>query len=573
MKKFIVSLLAMLVPVLSMAHNELDENLSQYYKTNKVAGDSKKVDDYQWMRRVSIDIAGRIPTHQEIEAFIKNPSADKKLTTVNKMLDSIDYVNNYQNFWSDLLRIRPERLSDDVGLIKSYPYMEYVKTFIRDDISYKSFVFELLSATGKYTDNPATGYMIRDTGMPLDNLATSLQLFIGKDIACSQCHDDPFQDYSQRQFYEMAALFNPLENREKRDSYNDTVKRIDQEIKEITKQDRIDNTVRQLLSANLFNLSNNDAKTLKYPHDYKYEDAKPLSVVEASSLDGKLKGLKDNKRQAASEWVVNHSDFQNAVVNRIWGSIVGKPLISPEINFNIKDYPEGQVLKYLGDYFKTHDYSIKELIRLITTSDFYSRVAYTGSDESYKLQSVLVKRMSAYQIWDSILTLVLPDVNYSRVNFAEYSDLLEIDWDSLNGKAALDTVASLSQYDKKISANFLKYKNIDLIRSAYNMNSNSFMGQFLKEYGCSDRILLDSSDDNGSITQILTIMNSPIMELLLDKKSQIFQSFSKNSEKDAIFISILGRPANIQEKSLIIKVELADLVWCLINSREFLFRI
>ena len=573
MKKFIVSLLAMIVPVLSMAHNELDETLTQYYKTNKVTGNSKKVDDYQWMRRVSIDIAGRIPTHQEIESFIKNPSADKKTDTVNKMLNSIDYVNNYQNFWADLLRIRPERLSDDVALLKSYPYMDYVKTFIRDDISYKSFVFELLSATGKYTDNPATGYMIRDNGMPLDNLATSLQLFIAKDIACAQCHDDPFQDYSQKQFYEMAALFNPLENREKRATYSATLKKVDAEIREITKKDRIDNNVRQLLSANLFNLSDNDAKLLKYPHDYKYEDVKPLSVVEASTLDGKLKGVDKNKRQAASEWVVNHSDFQNAIVNRIWGSIVGKPLISPETNFNIQDYAEGQVLKYLGEYFRTHDYSIKELIRLITTSDFYSRVAYTGSDESYKLQSVLVKRMSAYQIWDSVLTLVLPDVNYTRVSYAEYSNLLEINWEELSGQTALDTVVNLRDYDKKIATNFLKYKNIDLIRSAYSMNSNSFMGQFLKEYGCSDRILLDSSDDNGSITQILTIMNSPIMELLLDKKSQIFQSFSKNSEKDAIFLSILGRPANVQEKSLILKVELADLVWSLINSREFLFRI
>jgi hypothetical protein len=573
MKRFIVTLVAMLVPVLSMARNELDESLEQYYKTNKVTGNSQKVDDYQWMRRVSIDIAGRIPTYQEIEEFVKNPSPTKKTDTVNKILNSVDYVNNYQNFWADLLRIRPERLSDDVALLKSYPYMEYVKTFIRDDISYKSFVFELLSATGKYTSNPATGYMIRDNGMPLDNLATSLQLFIGKDIACAQCHDDPFQDYSQKQFYEMAALFNPLDNRERRATYSDTLKRIDSEIKEITQKDRIDNNVRQLLSANLFNLSDNDEKVLKFPHDYKYEDAKPLSAVEPASLDGKLKGLERGKRQAASEWIINHSDFQNAIVNRIWGNIVGKPLIAPETNFNLEDSAEGQVLKYIGEYFKTHDYSIRELIRLITTSDFYSRIAYTGKEEEYKLQAVLVKRMSAHQIWDSILTLVLPDVNYSRVSFSEYSVLLEIDWDSLSGQDALDAVANLREYDKKITGNFLKYKNIDLVRSAYCMNTNSFMGQFLKEYGCSDRILLDSSDDNGSITQILTIMNSPIMELMLDKKSQIFQSFSKNSEKDSTFISILGRPANVQEKSLIVKVELADLVWALINSREFLFRI
>jgi hypothetical protein len=563
----------MLVPVLSMAHNELDDSLIKYYKSNSVTGNSKKVDDYKWIRRVSIDLAGRIPTHQEVENFVKSTSPDKKLETVSKILNSVDYVNNYQNFWADLLRIRPERLSDDVALLKSYPYMQYVKTFIRDDISYKSFVFELLSATGRYTDNPATGYMIRDNGMPLDNLATSLQLFIGKDIACAQCHDDPFQDYSQKQFYEMAALFNPLDNREKRSDYSEVLKKIDSEIKEITQKDRIDNNVRQLLAANLFNLSDNDGKVLKYPHDYKYSDAEPFQEVSASTLDGKLKGTESNKRQLASEWIVNHEDFQNAIVNRIWANIVGKPLIGPETNFNVGDYPEGQVLKHLGEYFKTHDFSIKELIKLITTSDFYSRVAYVGNVEDYKLQSVLVKRMSAYQIWDSILTLVLPDVNYTRVSFSEYSDLLEIDWKEVNGQKALDAVSNLKEYDNKLSQNFLKYKNIDLVRAAYSLKTNSFLGQFLKEYGCSDRVLLDSSDSNGSITQILTIMNSPVMELLLDKKSQIFQSFSKNSQKDSIFLSILGRPANVEERALILKTDLADLVWALINSREFLFRI
>jgi hypothetical protein len=183
---------------------------------------------------------------------------------------------------------------------------------------------------------------------------------------------------------------------------------------------------------------------------------------------------------------------------------------------------------------------------------------------------VLVKRMSSYQIWDSLLTLVIPDVNYTRLSFDEYSNLIEIDWNVVNGQMLLDRMKQITEYDRSLNSNFLKYKNIDLVRSSFVLNKNSFVGQFLKEYGSSDRILIDSSNDKGSITQVLTIMNSPIMEILLNKKSQIFVDASKN--KDNIILSILSRPASIQENGILQKAETNDVVWALINSREFIFR-
>lgn len=572
MKKLLAYLLFSLFSVSALATNELDNALKNYYVKNSIKGDAKIADDYTWIKRVYVDLAGRIPTVNEINAFVNDKEPQKKERTVDKILASEDYVNNYYNFWADIFRIRPERLADDVGLLKSYPYMDYVKSFVREDKSYKDFIYSLLSADGKFSDNGATGYMLRDNGMPLDNLATSLQLFIGKDIACAQCHDDPFQDYTQMQFYQMASFFNSLDTRERRKEYGDVLKKVDAEIKEITKKDRIDNNVRQLLSANLYNLKDDDNKTIKLPHDYKYKDAKPLSVVEPSTLDGKFKGSKENRRDVAAKWIVEHEDFPKSISNRIWANIVGKALIVPETNFIVKDYPEGEILTFLGNYLVQHEYSVKNLIRLIATSDFYSRVAYKSDYETFGHQSVLVKRMSAYQIWDSLLTLVIPDVNYSRLTFSKYSELIELDWENINGKDLLQRMEDIREYDRSLNQNFLKYKNIDLVRSSMLLNRNSFVGQFLKEYGSSDRILIDSSNDKGSITQVLTIMNSPVVELLLDKKSQIYQNFSKNSEKDSIFLSILGRPSKADERQILVKTNTDDLVWALINSREFLFR-
>jgi hypothetical protein len=570
MKKILILLTVFFLPALSFASNGLDLVLKEFYSKNSVKGDSSLVDDYTWIRRVYIDLAGRIPKIQEIDDFLKNKNSDKRQKLVDKILSSEDYVNNYYNFWADLFRIRPERLSDDVGLLKSYPYMGYLKKFIRQDQSYKDFVFSLLTAKGRYTDNAATGYMLRDNGMPLDNLATSLQIFIGKDIACAQCHDDPFQDYTQKQFYQMASFFNGLDNRERRKDYGDVIKKIDEQIKDITKKDRIDNNVRQLLSSNLFNLKDDDSKQLKLPHDYKYSDSKPFDVVEPVSLDGNVKNVKQDKRISASEWIVNHSDFSHTISNRLWQNIVGKGLVQTETNFSIDENNKGKILQFIGDYFVKNNYSIKSVLRLITTSDFYSRKAYNKNVEEFEQQSVLVKRMSSYQIWDSLLTLVIPDVNYTRLSFDEYSNLIEIDWNVVNGQMLLDRMKQITEYDRSLNSNFLKYKNIDLVRSSFVLNKNSFVGQFLKEYGSSDRILIDSSNDKGSITQVLTIMNSPIMEILLNKKSQIFVDASKN--KDNIILSILSRPASIQENGILQKAETNDVVWALINSREFIFR-
>ena len=389
MKKILILLTVFFLPALSFASNGLDLVLKEFYSKNSVKGDSSLVDDYTWIRRVYIDLAGRIPKIQEIDDFLKNKNSDKKQKLVDKILSSEDYVNNYYNFWADLFRIRPERLSDDVGLLKSYPYMGYLKKFIRQDQSYKDFVFSLLTAKGRYTDNAATGYMLRDNGMPLDNLATSLQIFIGKDIACAQCHDDPFQDYTQKQFYQMASFFNGLDNRERRKDYGDVIKKIDEQIKDITKKDRIDNNVRQLLSSNLFNLKDDDSKQLKLPHDYKYSDSNPFDVVEPVSLDGNVKNIKQDKRISASEWIVNHSDFSHTISNRLWQNIVGKGLVQTETNFSIDENNKGKILQFIGDYFVKNNYSIKSVLRLITTSDFYSRKAYNKNVEEFIVNIII----------------------------------------------------------------------------------------------------------------------------------------------------------------------------------------
>ena len=552
--------------------NDLDKTLIKYYQENKVQGKNITVDDYGYVRRLYLDLAGRIPTTDEQKAFVLFQSPDKKTQLIDKLLFSEDYVNNFYNMFADMLRVRPERLSDNTGQLRGYPYMQYVRDSLRSDKPYHVWVTEMLTATGRFTQNPATSYLLRDNGMGLDNLATTMQIFLGKNLACAQCHDDPFQDYSQKQYYELFAFFGNQENRLNVVDYRKKQDDIDAGVKKITGQDRIDNNVRQLLSSNLYSISDDPKKQIRLPHDYQYSDAKPNDIVLPVSLDRKIK-TEDNRREKIAEWVTMQPDFANTIANRIWSEIVGQPLVSPIDNFNINDTPEGKILQHLGDVLRNSNYSIKTLIRHIVTSDFYSRISFSGKPDEYKFQSVFLKRMSSYQLWDSILTLVLDDPNYTRINFQEYSKLVELDFEKIDAQMILDRVAAIRKYDEELNKKFLKFKGIDLVRACFLLNRNGFTGIFTKEFGSSDRTLVDASDNQGSISQVLLLMNSPLTELISSSESQLIRSYIKeNKNKEIIFMSIMGRLPTLAEKSIIATVDDKDLIWSLVNAREFLFR-
>lgn len=556
------------------AYNDLDTVLSVSYKQHNVVVSDKSVDDYTFIRRIYLDLAGRIPTTEEIKAYVTSQHPNKKQLIVEKIVYSEDYTNNFYNFWADLLRIRPERLGDGIQM-KAFPYMEYVRDFIRNDTSYAKFVESLLIAKGRITDNPASSYFIRDEGMAFDNLAITMQIFVGKDTSCAICHDSPFDPYTQKQFYELAAFLNNT-NRENRKDYRDVQKRVDDEIKAITKTDRIDNNVRQLMSSNLFNISDDPNKKVIYPPDYAYTNAKPGEIAIASTLDGKIKDVKENKRSTFAKWVIEHDDFSSTISNRIWENIVGNNLFYPESisNFNKNSSTNKELVVFFDQYLKQNNYSIRSLVKLIVLSDFYSRPAYLGSREAYKNEAVLVKRLDAYKIWDSVLTLVLEDPNYSRISFDKYADLFEIDWNEVTGQNLLDRTAKLRDYEKSLNDNFLRFNGIELVRACFLLNrNNGFVATFLKEFGASERVLIDSGESGGSITQLLTLMNSPLMGIIADKKSQVIQAYEReHRNKDIIFVSIMGRPVGMFERDLVNKLNVQDLIWVLMNTHEMLFR-
>ena len=185
------------------ASREIDNILAADWKKSGVEG-NPAVDDPTFVRRIYLDVIGRIPTTREVEEFIASKDAGKRAQLIDKLLNTEAYVQHAFNYWADVLRVTSN--GNQTGAITGAAYAGFVKDSLRTNKPYDQFVREMVAAQGKAWSNGAIGYYMRDRGMPLDNMANTVRVFLGTRIECAQCHNHPFDKWTQMQFYQMAAF-------------------------------------------------------------------------------------------------------------------------------------------------------------------------------------------------------------------------------------------------------------------------------------------------------------------------------------------------------------------------------
>jgi len=178
---------------------KIDALMKTEYKSQKVPV-RKKIDDYTFVRRTYINIAGRIPSATEVKAFIKDNGKDKRYELIDRLIESDEFKGKMFLFYADLLRLKSNNRQHGVAL------HTYLYEAAHTNKPYDEMVTEMLSAEGHIAQNPAVGFMLRDEGMLLDSVADSVQVFLGTRIGCAQCHDHPFEDVTQLDFYKVAAF-------------------------------------------------------------------------------------------------------------------------------------------------------------------------------------------------------------------------------------------------------------------------------------------------------------------------------------------------------------------------------
>ena len=607
---------------------------------------NKLMSDEQFVRRVYLDIVGRIPSHDEAKSFLDSSSKTKRAELIDKLLDSPGYASNTYNYFAEMLRVKSRLEQDNM---RGDPYISWLQKQIEANTPWDKMVYDMVTADGKMWHNGAAGYLLRDVGMPLDNLANTLAVFLGTDVACAQCHDHPFADWTQHQFYEMAAFFGStttdLRTASRRKAKGDQMMgmadvqaKLMPEIEKMIETAGMDirrerNGIQNYIGANRYVISDMDTNTLKLPHDYKYKDAKPGDPVapklitwsknDASNPAYKAsKSKKEEKlRETFSAWMTHPDNprFAMSIANRMWKRAFGVAVNEPVTNI---DDPEKSynpaLLKHLAAEMKRVKFDLKAFMRIVYNTQSYQREATNEEvpmGEPYYFQGPLLRRMTAEQAWDSYMTLVLGDPDKYKQPLEDlYSRSIDLDLTNpkLDAKTVLmkygafrgiaakeraleggglemageDMMANKGGKKEAAADTMMDNKSLSyggmVLRRAAEIEQPARSGHFLTEFGQSQRLVIDGGNKVGSVPQVLMMMNGKAQEMLTNQDSLIFRTMGKvNSPSDkveAIFLSILSRKPSLGEKDIAKRgMEAAggdgfsNLIWALVNTREFMF--
>jgi hypothetical protein len=326
---------------------------------------------------------------------------------IDNLLNQSSYAGHFFNYWADTLR-----LVDKSGPVTyTRPFNDWLKDRLRQNRPCDELVHTMLTAEGKAWENPAVGYKLRDRGMPLDNLSNTVRVFLGTRIGCAKCHDHPFDHWTQRQFYELAAYEGGVRTTRPAKQFKLAAAAQAEKMLEGAPKRRL----RQVERYNREQVFENVSVKLRFPHDYSYNDAKANSPVLPNVLFGDKPPLNPgaSRRKAFAEWMTSKDNprFALTIANRLWKRALGVALIEPVDDIRDESEPANRVLmEHLVSEMKRLDFNLKEFQRIIYNSKTYQRqVTYADLDleEPYHFPGPVLRRMTAEQVWDSLLTLTL----------------------------------------------------------------------------------------------------------------------------------------------------------------------
>ena len=453
----------------------IEKKLDSYnLRPNKIA--SEEV----FLRRAYLKVIGRIPTFEETKEFLEDRDrSSKKSALIDKLLGSHGYVSHWFHLWADILRAK-ENLGNRVS---GRPYMDYIRESIATNKPYDEWVKEMLSSSGAMWErgNGAVGYFVRDRGMQLDNMSNTVRIFLGTSLECAQCHDHPFDRWTQKQFYEMAAFTEGAGNIRLRsdDNINALNRMSRDEERRLARGDdtgasrRLRNAsrdIRELVTTGLASMGKGE---IRLPDDYQYDNAKPSQKLTATTIFGLAAELDENlevtgSRSSYANWVASESNprFTTVIVNRLWKEVFGLALIEPLDNMFDDTMATDRTLQlHLEKVMVALDFDLKEFLRILYNTQAFQRQAPkpdlmardakdtimppdvkwvlagpnvqapTRGSIPYFYQGPLMERMSGEQIWDSLVTLNYPDVDTRQIKrddkYSNYEQYLELSGEEL----------------------------------------------------------------------------------------------------------------------------------------------
>ena len=492
------------------------------------------------------------------------------------------------------------------------PYKHWLKKSLEANQPYNQFVHELLTAEGPLykPGNGAVGYYYRDFAMPLDNMANTMQVFLATSMVCAQCHDHPYKKWSQMDFYKLAAFANETYVNQKRidEGLTKQVAKSGLSTKKTGNSRGFTKEMWPLFQG----VYNSGTGKIKLPADYDYDDAKPNQVIHAGvpfgpqvkidydssngarkriysfKMDREYKGKSINGRKFLAEWVTSPENpmFTKTIVNRLWDRMMGVSLVG-----KLTDMKESQLgvnpnlTQFLITLMKKIKYDQKKFMRIIAKTQIYQRDSSQNITGKYYFPGPVKKRLSAEQVWDSLLSLrtANPDKSATVKEFsAENMIYAALDKMTLKEKVAH------GNNTKPLMSKVKKYargtpKRGDNNARASEWQSPARLGTTLQHFGQSRRQTIDGASTDATIPQALSLMNVSLLNSIKEGSylSDILKKHSGLTAKiELVYQAVLTREPSEEELSLLTSYAgkldkqevIEDLFWALVNSQEFKMR-
>ena len=416
------------------------------------------VSEGTFVRRTYLNIVGRIPTAMEASRFLDDKTPDKRTRLIEQLISSPGYDSSAFNYFADLLRLQTNEEQYGLG------WHVWLRNSLASDKPWNNIVHEMLSAEGHTSKNPAVGYYLRDRGMLLDNVSNTVQVFLGHQIGCAQCHDHPFDSWTQMEYYEMAAFSGGITYR------SDEARQLVNKVADHSRKNhpgmnrafksknkatrakargsllrRITGEMRYLLRYfNRNEIVESRSQELKLPDDYQYKDGEPGEVIQPATLFG-LQASEVNpedRRKVFADWVTSDENpyFAKVIANRLWRRTFGHGLVDPVDDWSDKlkgSHPE--VLNYIEKVMKGVGYRTRDFERILYHTKLFQRQvspveATPGTD--YDFIGPQLRRMSAEELYDSFTVLAFGNTD-DKVNTG-----LEYKWK--NYQSDVDALLNLS---------------------------------------------------------------------------------------------------------------------------------
>ncbi|WP_254506935.1 DUF1549 domain-containing protein [Anatilimnocola floriformis] len=499
------------VPVtdLPKGRNFIDEAVQKKLKALGLPS-SKVCDDSTFLRRVTVDLTGRLPTIEEVEQFLIDQDPNKRDNLVNRLLDSTDYADYFANKWGAILRNKRRM---DVEKPATFAFHDWIRTSLNENKPYDQFVREVLTASGEAGRNPPVGWYreVKDSSAQVEDTA---QLFLGLRIQCARCHHHPFEKWSQQDYYGFAAFFSQVGR----------------------KKGMVQNEERIFHRRGMAQATN----------------PKTGQAVKPTGLGDKTLELTADQdpRHFLADWLSQKDNpfFSKSLVNRYWKHFFGRGLVDPEDDMRVTNPASNpELLEALAKNFTDSGFDLKALCRTIVSSTTYQLSAEPNE-------------------WNQD----------DKQNFSRYYPK------RLNAEVLLDSI-------DQVTGNQSSFGGVPAGTRAVQLPDNGFNSYFLTVFGrpeSSSACECERSSE-ANLAQSLHLLNSGEIQGKLTSGSGKAAVLANDKARPndvkvrELYILAFGRPplpeeltvalSHIQKNEADQKRAYEDIVWALVNTKEFLF--